>query len=335
MTRTRFMAVVGLIVAIVVILITTTSGFGLWRKDDGALTLYGNVDIRSVDLGFRVNGRIAEMPVEEGANVKAGQTLAILDTQPLTDKLAAAQAQVALAQADLTKRRNGNRPQDIAQAKAQLAQQHANLVKADAEYERRKALVATGAISRAQFDQTVAAWRAAQAQVTAASEALSLQQAGARKEDVEAAAAQLQNARALQDSAMTDLKDATLRAPSDGVILTRAREPGAIVQAGEMVFTLTINRPMRVRAYVAEPDLGRIAPGMKVLLTTDGNNKTYHGQIGYISPAAEFTPKSVETESLRTDLVYRLRIIVSDPDGGLRQGQPVTVQVDAHPKQDR
>jgi HlyD family secretion protein len=196
-------------------------------------------------------------------------------------------------------------------------------------------LVATGAISQAQFDQTVAAWRAAQAQVTAASEALSLQKAGARKEDVEAAAAQLQNARALQNSAMTDLKDATLRAPSDGVILTRAREPGAIVQAGETVFTLTIDRPMRVRAYVAEPDLGRIAPGMKVLLTTDGNNKTYHGKIGYISPAAEFTPKSVETESLRTDLVYRLRIIVSDPDGGLRQGQPVTVQVDAHPKQDR
>ncbi|MBK5265644.1 MAG: secretion protein HlyD [Alphaproteobacteria bacterium] len=336
MTRTRSIAVIGLIIAIVAILLISTHGFGLWRKDDGTLTLYGNVDIRSVDLGFRVNGRIAKMPVEEGAHVKAGQVLAILDTQPLTDKLTAAQAQVALAQADLAKRRNGNRPQDIAQAQAHLAQQRANLVKATAEHERRKALVATGAISQAQFDQTVSAWRAAQAQVTAANEALSLQKEGSRKEDVDAAAAQLQNARALQDSVQTDLKDATLAAPSDGVILTRAREPGAIVQAGETVFTLTIDRPMRVRAYVAEPDLGRIAPGMKVLVTTDGSNKTYHGQIGYISPAAEFTPKSVETESLRTDLVYRLRIIVSDPDDGLRQGQPVTVQVpDAHPTQDR
>ena len=110
-------------------------------------------------------------------------------------------------------------------------------------------------------------------------------------------------------------------------MLFRSREPGAIVQPGESVFTLTIDRPLRVRAYVAETDLGRIRPGMKVLVSADGLNKSYHGTIGYISPQAEFTPKSVETESLRADLVYRLRIIVSDPDGALRQGQPVTVSI--------
>ena len=104
------------------------------------------------------------------------------------------------------------------------------------------------------------------------------------------------------------------------------------MQPGETVFTLTIDRPLRVRAYVAEPDLVRIRPGMKVLVSADGTSKTYHGSIGYISPQAEFTPKSVETESLRTDLVYRLRIIVTDPDDKLRQGQPVTVTVpDAPP----
>ena len=95
--------------------------------------------------------------------------------------------------------------------------------------------------------------------------------------------------------------------------------------------TLTIDRPVRVRAYVDEPDLLRIAPGMHVLVTADGNPKTYHGTIGYISPTAEFTPKTVETVALRTDLVYRLRVIVGDPDDALRQGAPVSVTVESQP----
>jgi HlyD family secretion protein len=114
--------------------------------------------------------------------------------------------------------------------------------------------------------------------------------------------------------------------------LTRAREPGAIALAGETLFVLTIDRPMRVRAYVAESDLGRISAGMAVAVTTDGNAKPYHGTIGFIAPTAEFTPKTVQTESLRADLVYRLRIIVTDPDDRMSQGQPVSVAVPgAHP----
>jgi HlyD family secretion protein len=81
-----------------------------------------------------------------------------------------------------------------------------------------------------------------------------------------------------------------------------------------------------VRAYVDEPDLGRVHPGMIATVATDtGNAKTYRGRVGFISPVAEFTPKSVETPELRTDLVYRLRVIVDEPDDGLRQGMPVTV----------
>ncbi|MDF0491442.1 secretion protein HlyD [Sphingomonas sp. H39-1-10] len=336
MTRRRLFLLLGLAIAALAVLLLATSGFGLWAKRDRGLTLYGNVDIRQVDLGFRVAGRIAAMPIEEGAHVKAGTRLAMLDTRPFDDRHASAVAQVDLAAADLDKRRNGNRAQDIAQAQAMLAQQQANLAKAREDYERRKPLIATGAISQALFDQTTAALRAAQAQVDAATQALSLQRAGSRREDIAAGVAQLESAHAQRATALTDLADTALVAPADGTILTRAREPGAIVQAGETVFTLTIDRPVRVRAYVGEADLGRVAPGMKVTVTTDGNAKVYHGAIGYISPAAEFTPKTVETTSLRSDLVYRLRIIVADPDERLRQGQPVTVGVpDAPPASKR
>lgn len=333
MNRRRLIPIV-LLVAFVLVAIFT-KGFGLFDRDNGELTLNGNVDIRSVDLAFRVPGRISEMPVEEGSKVEAGTVLARLDTRPLTDALNVAEAQIGVASAELDKRVTGNRPQDIAQAAAQVAAAKASLAKASEDYQRRSGLVKTGAVSQAVYDASRAEFLSAQAQLRAAEQALSLQRAGARREDIDSARAERASAVAQRDKARTDLADAAITAPSAGTILTRAREPGAIVQAGEAVFTLTIDRPMRVRAYVPEPDLGRISPGMKVLVTTDGNPKSYQGTIGHISPTAEFTPKSVQTEDLRTDLVYRLRIIVTDPDDALRQGQPVTVKVpDARPAKD-
>jgi HlyD family secretion protein len=320
-----------IIIAAALVLIAALAYGLLRRSHSGSLTLYGNVDIRSVNLGFRVPGRIATMPVDEGARVKEGDVLARLDAQPLTDALNAAEAQLGAAGAELDKRRNGNRSQDIAQAEALVAQRRATLAQAKADDERRTELVKSGAVSQAVYLASHAAYLAAEAQLHAAEESLSLQRAGSRSEDIAAASAQRAQATAQRDKARTDLADATLYAPSDGTILTRANEPGAIVAAGETVFVLTIDRPMRIRAYVAEADLGRIAPGMNVLVTTDGSAKTYHGSIGFISPAAEFTPKTVQTQDLRTQLVYRLRVIVNDPDELLRQGQPVTVAVpDAH-----
>ena len=119
----------------------------------------------------------------------------------------------------------------------------------------------------------------------------------------------------------------------DGVIITRAVEPGAIVSSavvnsGTTVYSLALNEPIWIRTYIDEPDLGRIYPGMKALIYTDANpNKPYEGQIGFISPIAEFTPKEVQTRELRTDLVFRLRVIIDKPDKYLRQGMPVTVKL--------
>jgi HlyD family secretion protein len=111
-------------------------------------------------------------------------------------------------------------------------------------------------------------------------------------------------------------------------VLSRVREPGAIVAPGETAYTLSLDRPVWVRAYVQEPELGLIRPGQDVQVLTDTRpERPYHGQIGFISPVAEFTPKSVETPELRTDLVYRLRVVIEDADPGLRQGMPVTVRI--------
>lgn len=319
------------LLALLVIAAMGTRGLGIWGDGSAEkFELYGNVDIRTVDLGFRVGGRITAIPVEEGASVPKGETLARLEATPLRTSLDATQAKADAAQAELEKLRNGNRPQDIAQAEAALAERRAALAEARVDYERQTRLLNSRTISQSTFDVSEAQFRAAEAQVTAAEEAVSLMREGARPEDIAAAVATYAAAIAQRDRARTDYDDAVLVAPAAGTILTRAQEPGAIVPAGGTVLTLAIDRPVRVRAYVAEPDLGRVAPGMSVEINTDSRADAYHGTIGFISATAEFTPKTVQTETMRTDLVYRLRITVEDPDDMLRQGQPVTVRLAAN-----
>lgn len=326
MTRRRLI-VLGLL-AVVVVGAIMTRGFGLFgRDDDTALTLHGNVDIREVDLAFRIGGRIADITIDEGEKVRAGEVLATLDTATIESRIGEADAQVAQARSQLAKLKNGNRPQEIGQARARVGVAEAAARNAERDYSRRKGLVGPGAISRDLWDQTIAERDRARAQLAEARQALFLLNAGSRSEDVAASRAQLAAAEAARRSVQTDRDDTRLLASVDSTVVTRSREPGAIIQPGETVLTLAIERPLRVRAYVAETDLSRISPGMAVQVTADGNPRTYQGTIGYISPRAEFTPKSVETENLRTDLVYRLRIIVANSDDALRQGQPVTIRV--------
>ena len=305
-------------------------GAGWWyqahQAPDG-LTLYGNVDVRQVDLGFRVGGRIASLAVDEGARVVPGAELGRLDARPLADAAEAQAAQAKLARANFDKFQAGPRPQEVEQARAALAAQQARFDQAQAEFVRQQGLVASGSVSQRQFEAARGDATAARALLEQARAGYGLQHDGYRREDVAVSLAQREAAAATAHKAASDLGDTVLRAPEGGLVLTRAREPGAIVQPGETVFTLTIDKPLRVAAYIAEPDLGRIAPGQAVVVSADGNSRAYHGTIAAIASAAEFTPKTVQTESLRADLVYRVRILVSDGDGALHQGQPVSVRV--------
>jgi len=301
---------------------------GWGGEEDRGLTLYGNVDIRQVQLGFRVSGRIAEMLVDEGDRVEAGQALARLDAQPYEDSVRAAEAQVASQEANLAKLEAGPREAEIAQARAVLAERNYDLANAEQAFDRARQLRPSGAISQAALDQAQAAKDMASARVESAREALRLLEEGSREEDIAAALASLQAAQANLATAKTSLKDTELHAPAAGVILSRVREAGAIVAPSDVVYVLSLDDPVWVRTYVSEPDLGRIHPGMEVEVTTDtAPEKPYRGRVGFISPVAEFTPKSVETPELRTDLVYRLRVVVDEPDTALRQGMPVSVRI--------
>lgn len=320
--------------AVVIVLLLAVAGGGMawWSQRDASRAagprLYGNVDVREVEMAFRQPGRLVSVKVDEGAAVKAGDLLAELDAQPLRDALAAAQAEVQRAQAELDKLRRGNRPQEVKRAEAGVAQIEATLRRAEADLRRQSELASSGAASQRTLEAARAARDEAAAALASAQQAASLQKEGFRTEDVAAAQARLAAALAQRAVAQTALDDTRLVAPAAAVVQSRVREPGSMVGARDAVLTLSLRDPVYVRAYVAEAELGRVTPGTQVSLRTDSSPKTFHGQVGFISPRAEFTPKSVETTDLRTDLVYRLRIVVVDADDSLRQGMPVTVSLD-------
>jgi HlyD family secretion protein len=256
--------------------------------------------------------------------------VAELDAKPYRDALAAARAEVLQARAEVDKLHRGNRPQEIAEAEEAVRQAEAVFRNADTDCQRQSGLLASGSASQKAVDAARSARDQAAAELASARKNLDLKQEGWRVEDKAEAAARLAAAEAAQAQAETALDDTRLVAPADAVVLARDREPGSMVATRDAVFTLSLRDPAYVRAYVGERDLGRFAQGAPVLVRTDSGRKTYHGTVGFISPRAEFTPKSVETTDLRTDLVYRLRIVVSDGDAFLAQGMPVTVEVPAH-----
>ncbi|HWL08345.1 MAG TPA: secretion protein HlyD [Planctomicrobium sp.] len=320
------------IVVIILLLLVGSGGYSWWRfmhhpDELASLTFHGNIDIREANLGFRVAGRVREVLKEEGDSVQAGDVLARLDAEPFQHAVDLACAQMESLAARLEELKNGNRPEEIAHAEATYTEQVAAVQRAQLIADRYRKLSTEQAISEQEYDNARADLDIAIGRRNAALANRDLMKAGFRREQILQAEANWQAARATLANAETQLADTEIIAPEAGVVLTRAVEPGVIVQAGTTALTLSLNSPVWARAYVTEPQLGEVYPGRKVLVFTDSRKEPYHGQIGDVSPRAEFTPKTVETKELRTSLVYRFRVVVSDADTGLRQGMPITVRL--------
>lgn len=316
------------LLAVVIVLAAAVGGW-LWyqSQQDRGLTLYGNVDIRTVNMSFRVGGRLASLNVDEGDAIKAGQVLGTLDKAPYENALMQAKASVAVAQAQYDLMQAGYRDEEIAQTEAAVRQAKAAYDYAQNFYTRQQGLWKSRTISANDLENARSSRDQARATLKSAEDKLSQYRTGNRPQDIAQAKASLEQAQAQLAQAELDLHDTTLVAPADGTLMTRALEPGSMLSAGSTVLTLSLTRPVWVRAYIDEPNLGRAKPGSELLLYTDGRpDRPYSGKVGFVSPTAEFTPKTVETPDLRTDLVYRLRIIVTDADDALRQGMPVTVR---------
>jgi HlyD family secretion protein len=301
------------------------------RQRPAELDLYGNVDLRQVELPFNGSERIATVLAQEGDHVKRGQLLARLETSRLAPQVAKAQADLAAQQQAVDRLHNGNRPEEIAQARANLDAAAADAQNTRAQYARLSTLSESSsgrAVSRQDMDAAKAALDTAEARLAVNQKALALELAGPRKEDVAQGEAQLRADQAQLALLQQQLIDADLLAPLDAVVRSRIVEPGEISSPQKSAFTLAIVDPKWVRAYVAEPDLGSVREGMRAAVTVDAfQGRSFAAWVGFISPVAEFTPKSVETTELRSSLVYEIRVFVHDPGDELRLGMPATVHL--------
>jgi HlyD family secretion protein len=350
------------------------------------ITVSGNIELTEVNIAFKTSGRLLERAVDEGDAVKKGMIIARLDRDQLlaqrdrdsaslqlaTAQLAQAetalawqkesfiadleqrQADLATYQSRLQELKNGSRPQEIQEVKAAVESAQAEFDRAKRDWDRAQTLYKNDDISTAQFDQYRSRWEGAEAALKQIGERQSLVLAGPRKEQIEAAAAQVQRASAAVKAAETNrleikrreqelplrradiaraqanlafmdtqLADTIAASPVDGVVLVKSAEAGEILAAGTPVVTIgDIEHPW-LRAYINETDYGKVKLGAKVKITTDSYpDKEYEGRVSFISSQAEFTPKQIQTQEERVKLVYRIKIDVANPHQELKSNMP-------------
>ena len=271
-----------LAVIVLLLVIIGTCIYFLTRKKENPneLTLYGNIEIRQVDMSFQVGGQLLKMLKEEGDSVKKDELIAVLEDKDY-------KANLEKASADVNKT---------------LALKN----DAESKYNRNLPLCTDNTVSQQECDNL-------------------LNTRDKTRADYEAALA-------AKNFAKNQLDYTKIYAPDEGTVTVRVQEPGATVNKGQIVYTISKTKPVWIRAYVNETDLGNIKYGQKATVFTDsvdpktGKHREYQGYIGYISPVAEFTPKTVQSTDLRTSLVYRIRVYVDDIDEYLRQGMPTSAR---------
>lgn len=309
--------------------------FGSEENHGGALVLHGNVDIRQVDVAFEVQGRIQSLAVEEGDRVKQGQLLAQLSPERYRQAVTRAEGEAAAQRDQLDALEAGTRPEEIERLRAERKAARAEADNTAHRLKRLQGLRQRELVSAEDVDDAQSAVEVARAKTDVVERELDLALAGPRQEDIAAARSRLKALEAAAGKARIDLQDTRLLAPQAGIIRERLLEVGDMASPQLPVFSLALTDPVWVRAYVPETELDRVQPGVPATVHTDsGPEGGFGGWVGYVSPTAEFTPKSVETEEVRTDLVYQVRIMVCNPEGRLRLGMPATVTIaaDAEPQ---
>jgi HlyD family secretion protein len=334
MRRTVYVPIAVASAVVIAIAVWAWQSHGVPRAP-AELILYGNVDIRQVSLAFNATERIQELRVSEGDKVRAGDVLGILDQRTARVRLAQTQAQIGVQEQALLRLKTGSRPEEIAQARASVAAAEAEADLANRQVARLRAAADATAgkgISQQDLDNALAHQKVAAAQAEGARKSAQLVVKGPRAEDIAQAHNQLAVARAEQALIERQLEESQLQAPLDAVVRARLLEPGDMASPQRPVYTLAIVQPKWVRAYVTEPELGQLQPGMVARIVTDSQPQSgIEARLGYISAVAEFTPKTVQTPELRTSLVYEVRFMVDDPQDRLRLGMPATVHVPLRP----
>jgi len=298
------------------------------------IALSGNIEAHEALLSFKVPGRIVDLPIEEGQQVKQDDLIARLEDSDIRQKVRIDEASVVVRQSNLALAKAGTRDQEIKALQQSVVDAQADLALKKADSDRAQQLFSKDELSAQDRDRAVTALKRSEAALIAAQQRVSEAEEGARKEDIAIAQANLEQAKASLGLSRINATYTTLRAPSAGVITVRQAELGEVIAPGTPVASVADLDHIWLRSYIAETDLGRIHWGQDATVTTDTYpGKQYHGRISFIAPNAEFTPKSVQTYKERVTLVYRIKIDVDNSDHELKSGMPADAHLQLAPAQ--
>jgi HlyD family secretion protein len=302
---------------------------GCGRSADGPIRATGTVEVRQLDVTPQVPARVLRVLRDEGEPVRAGDTLVLLTQSTTRADLAGHQARVRASEASLSEALAGPRAREIQRAEANLRVAEAEVERTTQELERMRPLAGNGVVSRQALDDAQASATAATGRRDAAREALQMLREGTRPEQVQAARAEVASARAALAATEAVAQDLVLTAPVDGVVISRNAEPGELLAAGQSAMTLGESAAPFVRVYVPTRQLPRVRQGQRAVALLDGfPHHPIPGRVVAINPQAEFTPRVALTEDERADLLFGVKVALSDTTGLLRPGLPATVTLE-------
>jgi multidrug resistance efflux pump len=280
----------------------------------------GFLEADEIRVGSRVGGRVAEVRVDEGSSVAAGDVLVVLEPFDLREREAGEAARIRALEARLAELVAGPRSQEIESARARRDAARAALSLAELDEARTRSLVADSIRAKEALDRDVAVLEARRADLRAAEEALGLLEEGTRRETLAAAEAELEGARAALRALQRSLDELSVRAPTAAVVEACELEPGDLVGPGAPIVTLRDAAEIRVRAYVPQTRLG-FAVGSPAWVTVDAHpGRRFRGRIDFIAPRAEFTPSNVQTSEERAEVVVRVRVSLAEGQELLHPG---------------
>ncbi len=293
------------------------------NKNKPAISASGTIEAIEVNVSSKTSGQVEKLFVDEGARVKIGDTLAVIDSSSLAIQLAQAQAGVDLAEAQLQLLVKGARIEDIRQSEEALKQAQANLKSAQQDRDRFRDLFAKQSATTKQHQDAEARYTVARAQYEAAQQALEKWKKYARPEDIKSARARLDQADAARDLLKKTISDSTITSPTAGIVTSKAIEQGEFVGPGTTILTIADLSEVHLNIYITEVELGNVRLGQEAEVTIDSYpDRAFKGKVSFISPEAEFTPKNVQTKEERVKLVFRVKIGVPNPENILKPGMP-------------
>nr|WP_041285187.1 efflux RND transporter periplasmic adaptor subunit [Desulfoscipio gibsoniae] len=296
-----------------------------YNREDTLIQATGTIEATTVELNAKMAGTIKKLAADTGDTVTGGQLVAELSRSDLAAQRERDALGVLKAEAQLADLQSGAREQEKKEAASGVNIAQVNLEKATTDLARIEALYQNGAVPEADYDKAMTNAKLAENQLAAAEARLNLLESGSRPQQIKAAQAEVERSKAVLKASDAMLADLKVYSPIEGVVLSSNYEVGEYVQMGAPLATVADLKDLWIKVYIPTVDLPLIKLGQQVQFSVSGLDKVFKGVVEEIATQGEFTPKTIQTQQERANVVFAVKIKIEDTKDVLKPGMPADV----------